>query len=213
MQGTRVPGLVREDPTCHRATKPVHHNYWACALEPASHNYWACVLFSLGSVLLPFLMSFSPILLSNLAWLYPAGELPEPGTADSFHLMCQVWSVGRSSLERHRTDRAEIYVLFCSSLTLAPLFHWGRGGGRDRSGSPITCSLMTPLGNLLRLNFFMTLCGCELSWVSFGIYLLPHLGPFQVTLRKNNTEFTIVTYIRKFWNNAPLFLQNSSSKC
>ena len=41
MQGTRVQALVREDPTCHGATKPVHHNYWACALEPVSHNYWA----------------------------------------------------------------------------------------------------------------------------------------------------------------------------
>ena len=30
MQGTRVQALVREDPTCHRATKPVRHNYWAC---------------------------------------------------------------------------------------------------------------------------------------------------------------------------------------
>ena len=27
MQGTRVPALVREDPTCRRATKPVRHNY------------------------------------------------------------------------------------------------------------------------------------------------------------------------------------------
>ena len=43
MQGTRVWALVREEPTCHRATKPMHHNYWACALEPASHNYWAWV--------------------------------------------------------------------------------------------------------------------------------------------------------------------------
>ena len=42
-QGTRVWALVREDATCHRATKPVHHNYWACALEPVSHNYWAHV--------------------------------------------------------------------------------------------------------------------------------------------------------------------------
>ena len=41
MQGTRVWALVREDPTCHGTTKPVRHNYWACALEPASHNYWA----------------------------------------------------------------------------------------------------------------------------------------------------------------------------
>ena len=43
MQGTRVRALVGEDPTCHGATKPVHHNYWACALEPVSHNYWARV--------------------------------------------------------------------------------------------------------------------------------------------------------------------------
>ena len=39
MQSTRVRALVREDPTCRRATKPMRHNYRACALEPASHNY------------------------------------------------------------------------------------------------------------------------------------------------------------------------------
>ncbi|KAJ8791388.1 hypothetical protein J1605_004335 [Eschrichtius robustus] len=27
MQGTRVRALVREDPTCRGATKPVHHSY------------------------------------------------------------------------------------------------------------------------------------------------------------------------------------------
>ena len=43
-QGTEVRALVREDPTCRGATKPVHHNYRACALEPASRNYWARVL-------------------------------------------------------------------------------------------------------------------------------------------------------------------------
>ena len=41
MQGTWVWALVREDPTCHGATKPVRCNYWACTLEPTSHNYWA----------------------------------------------------------------------------------------------------------------------------------------------------------------------------
>ena len=40
MQGTRVRALVREDPTCRGATKPVRHNYWACTLDPVSHNYW-----------------------------------------------------------------------------------------------------------------------------------------------------------------------------
>ena len=44
VQGTRVWSLVREDPTCRGATKPVRHNYWACALEPVSHNYWAHML-------------------------------------------------------------------------------------------------------------------------------------------------------------------------
>ena len=41
MQGTRVRALVQEDPMCRGATKPVHRNYWACALQPASRNYWA----------------------------------------------------------------------------------------------------------------------------------------------------------------------------
>ena len=46
MQGTRVRALVREDPTCYKATKPVCHNYWArvlqllkpLRLEPVLHN-------------------------------------------------------------------------------------------------------------------------------------------------------------------------------
>ena len=42
-QGTRVRALVREDPTCRGATKPMRHTYRACALEPMRHNYWACV--------------------------------------------------------------------------------------------------------------------------------------------------------------------------
>ena len=41
MQGTRVRALLREDPTCHGATKLVRQNYWACTLEPASDNYWS----------------------------------------------------------------------------------------------------------------------------------------------------------------------------
>ena len=39
MQGTPVKSLVQEDPTCCRATKLVHHNYWAHALEPVSCNH------------------------------------------------------------------------------------------------------------------------------------------------------------------------------
>ena len=36
MQETRVQSPDWDDPTCHRATKPVCHSYWACALEPES---------------------------------------------------------------------------------------------------------------------------------------------------------------------------------
>ena len=46
LQGTWVRTLVREDPTCSRATKPVRHNYWArvpqllkpARLEPVFRN-------------------------------------------------------------------------------------------------------------------------------------------------------------------------------
>ena len=44
LQETPVSSPVWEDPTCLRAAKPVHHNYWACALEPACLNYWAQAL-------------------------------------------------------------------------------------------------------------------------------------------------------------------------
>ena len=46
MQRTWLQALVQEDPTCHGATKPVNHNYWArvpqllkpTRLEPMLHN-------------------------------------------------------------------------------------------------------------------------------------------------------------------------------
>ena len=44
MQEIWVWSLVWKDPICHGATKPVGHNYWACAQEPGSHSCWAHVL-------------------------------------------------------------------------------------------------------------------------------------------------------------------------
>ena len=40
---SNVWSLVREDPTCCRATKPLHNHYWARALEPGGPNYRAHV--------------------------------------------------------------------------------------------------------------------------------------------------------------------------
>ena len=43
MQGTWVWFLVWEGPTCHRATKPMHHNHWAHMLQlPEAHVPRAC---------------------------------------------------------------------------------------------------------------------------------------------------------------------------
>ena len=44
MQKAWVWSLVWEDSTYCGATKPMCHNYWACALEPRNHKYWAHVL-------------------------------------------------------------------------------------------------------------------------------------------------------------------------
>ena len=41
MQESRVRFLIWEDATCHGATKPRGHNYWACALETRSYDSWA----------------------------------------------------------------------------------------------------------------------------------------------------------------------------
>ena len=41
MQETRIWSLIQEDSICCGPTKPVYHNYWACALEPISCTCWA----------------------------------------------------------------------------------------------------------------------------------------------------------------------------
>ena len=41
---TPVLSLVQEDSTCHRATKPVCHSYWAYALELRNYSYWVHAL-------------------------------------------------------------------------------------------------------------------------------------------------------------------------
>ena len=38
MQGIPVQSLLQEDLTCCGAAEPMHHNYWACALEAVSHK-------------------------------------------------------------------------------------------------------------------------------------------------------------------------------
>lgn len=43
MQGTRIPSLVK-DPICCRVTKPMCHNYWACALGAQELQLLKCAL-------------------------------------------------------------------------------------------------------------------------------------------------------------------------
>lgn len=38
---TWVQSLMGEDPTCHRAITPVHHNCWTCAPQPRKLNSWS----------------------------------------------------------------------------------------------------------------------------------------------------------------------------
>ena len=51
-QRTRAWPLIQEDSTSLRATKSMHHTYWACDLEPGSCNYQARMLQILKSVCL-----------------------------------------------------------------------------------------------------------------------------------------------------------------
>ena len=44
MQGKRDRALVWEDPTCRGATKPVRHNYWACASGPCAPQREAAIV-------------------------------------------------------------------------------------------------------------------------------------------------------------------------
>ena len=37
--GDTIQSLIWEDPICCRASVPVHHSYWARALEPGSQDF------------------------------------------------------------------------------------------------------------------------------------------------------------------------------
>ena len=52
----RIWSLIRVDPTCHWAPKPMLHNFWICALEPGGHNYWSP--YALEPVILFFFFPF-----------------------------------------------------------------------------------------------------------------------------------------------------------
>ena len=49
MQGLGFNPWPGKDPTCHRATGPMHHNYWTCTLEPMNYNYGSPLAYSLCS--------------------------------------------------------------------------------------------------------------------------------------------------------------------
>ena len=49
MHKTWIQSFIMEDSTSLRATKPMRHSYWVCALEPGNHSYWS--LHALESVL------------------------------------------------------------------------------------------------------------------------------------------------------------------
>ena len=46
VEETWVLFLIWEDPTCLGTIEPIHHNYWACALELRSRNYSRLQVFS-----------------------------------------------------------------------------------------------------------------------------------------------------------------------
>ena len=64
MQGTWVWSLVQEDSTCHGATKPICHNYWARVLEITSHKIWS------PSTLEPVLCNKSSVQLLSCVQLF-----------------------------------------------------------------------------------------------------------------------------------------------
>ena len=94
MQGTQVQGMVREDPTCRGATKPMHHNYWVCTLEPTSQNYWAC------EPQLLKLVRLEPMLLNKRSH---HNEKPVHPTKSSPHLL----PVEKAGAEQQRPNTAK----------------------------------------------------------------------------------------------------------
>ena len=102
MQGTWVPSLTWEDPTCYVATRPERHKYWGCTLESGSRNYWSLCTQSPRStrvcVLSHSLVSYSatPQTIAHQALLFMAS--PRNSTGVDYHFFSR-----GSSWPRDRT--------------------------------------------------------------------------------------------------------------
>ena len=82
MQGTQVESLVWEDSTCHRATKPVCHDYRACAPQQEKmllSCVQLCVTHCTEACQAPPSMKFSRQKYWSGLPCPPPGELPDPG--------------------------------------------------------------------------------------------------------------------------------------
>ena len=105
VQGTPVWSLVLEDSTCHKATKPVYHNYWHCSragdvqlLSPYATTTEACVPQSLCSTTrdATTVRNLPPQLESSPCSQQPAKACTQqqrPSTAKKKYFLSDLWVI------------------------------------------------------------------------------------------------------------------------
>ena len=94
VQGICIWFLVQEDSTWCKAAKPMHHNYWAWALEPTSDNDWACVPQLLKATCL------GPVLCNKRSH-----QNEKPGTATNSSLCLS--QLKKAHVKRQNTQRSQ----------------------------------------------------------------------------------------------------------
>ena len=151
MKETQVWSSVWEASTHHGATKPMSHNYWACALEPGSHDYWA----SVSQLLKP----------SHPRACAPQQEKPlqwEIGAPQLESSPCLLQLLPGKSHGRRNLEGCGPRGRWGSDLTERLRFHFSLSCIGEGGGNPLQCSCLENPRD--RVAWWAAVYGVAWSW-------------------------------------------------
>ena len=157
MQGTWVQSLIWEDPTCHRAPKPMCYNYWAhepqllkpvnsgaCALQQAKPLQWEARTLQLGS---------SP---GSLQLEIGCAQLEDPEQPKKGLCCCKV----EYTVVAFGENKQQKKSMWTWVRNEGERVCWVTGMG---SQTPLTLASLRELWHLERQPFFLVLRNCSVD--------------------------------------------------
>ena len=180
MQGTWVWSLVRKDSTCHGASKPVHHSYWAHNLEPMSFNYRVHAHFR---ALKPWILSPSAALLEPT---HPRAHALQREACEGRAAPAATARESLHATTKTQHDNKEWKFAICNNMDGLRGYYAAAAAAESLQSCPTLCDPIdrSPPGSPVP----GTLQARTLEWVAIAFsHIMPSEMLSEISQRKTNT--------------------------